>query len=293
MKLQQKMLIHYLKNWENIMNKQPNNNFRFKHSLGQNFIKDEVLLNSILDDAEVVEDSLVLEIGAGAGALTQKLCERASKGKIVSVEIDKTLTPILNKKLAKFDNLNLIFDDILKLNPSFIKQEFNNQPFKVVANLPYYITTPILEYLLNNNFKITDITVMVQLEVAQRLSASVGTKDYGAITAILNMYGTTQITQIVNKRMFTPMPKVDSAILHIVLNSNYDVDKQYVAEVVKKCFSMRRKTLQNNLCSSFNLDKQQAQNIIENDLKRDVKIRAEMLDLNDFIKLADILKKLN
>ena len=275
------------------MNNLQNNNFKFKHSLGQNFIKDEVLLNSILDDADVAEDSLVLEIGAGAGALTSKLCERAVKGKVVSVEIDKTLTPILNKKLAKFNNINLIFDDILKLNPSFIKQEFNNKPFKVVANLPYYITTPILEYLLNNDFLITDITVMVQLEVAQRLSADVGTKNYGAITAILNMYATTQITQVVDKKMFTPMPKVDSAILHIVLDKNYNIDKKYIAEVIKKCFLMRRKTLQNNLCSGFNLNKQQAQNIIENDLKRDIKIRAEMLDLNDFIKLADILKKLN
>lgn len=275
------------------MNNLQNNNFKFKHSLGQNFIKDEVLLNSILDDADVTEDSLVLEIGAGAGALTSKLCERAVKGKVVSVEIDKTLTPILNKKLAKFNNINLIFDDILKLNPSFIKQEFNNKPFKVVANLPYYITTPILEYLLNNDFLITDITVMVQLEVAQRLSADVGTKNYGAITAILNMYATTQITQVVDKKMFTPMPKVDSAILHIVLDKNYNIDKKYIAEVIKKCFLMRRKTLQNNLCSGFNLNKQQAQNIIENDLKRDIKIRAEMLDLNDFIKLADILKKLN
>lgn len=275
------------------MNNLQNNNFKFKHSLGQNFIKDEVLLNSILDDADVAEDSLVLEIGAGAGALTSKLCERAVKGKVVSVEIDKTLTPILNKKLSKFNNINLIFDDILKLNPSFIKQEFNNKPFKVVANLPYYITTPILEYLLNNDFLITDITVMVQLEVAQRLSADVGTKNYGAITAILNMYATTQITQVVDKKMFTPMPKVDSAILHIVLDKNYNIDKKYIAEVIKKCFLMRRKTLQNNLCSGFNLNKQQAQNIIENDLKRDIKIRAEMLDLNDFIKLADILKKLN
>ena len=275
------------------MNNLQNNNFKFKHSLGQNFIKDEVLLNSILDDANVAEDSLVLEIGAGAGALTSKLCERAVKGKVVSVEIDKTLTPILNKKLAKFNNINLIFDDILKLNPSFIKQEFNNKPFKVVANLPYYITTPILEYLLNNDFLITDITVMVQLEVAQRLSADVGTKNYGAITAILNMYATTQITQVVDKKMFTPMPKVDSAILHIVLDKNYNIDKKYIAEVIKKCFLMRRKTLQNNLCSGFNLNKQQAQNIIENDLKRDIKIRAEMLDLNDFIKLADILKKLS
>ncbi len=275
------------------MNNLQNNNFKFKHSLGQNFIKDEVLLNSILDDADVTEDSLVLEIGAGAGALTSKLCERAVKGKVVSVEIDKTLTPILNKKLAKFNNINLIFDDILKLNPSFIKQEFNNKPFKVVANLPYYITTPILEYLLNNDFLITDITVMVQLEVAQRLSADVGTKNYGAITAILNMYATTQITQVVDKKMFTPMPKVDSAILHIVLDKNYNIDKKYIAEVIKKCFLMRRKTLLNNLCSGFNLNKQQAQNIIENDLKRDIKIRAEMLDLNDFIKLADILKKLN
>ena len=275
------------------MNNLQNNNFKFKHSLGQNFIKDEVLLNSILDDANVAEDSLVLEIGAGAGALTSKLCERAVKGKVVSVEIDKTLTPILNKKLAQFNNINLIFDDILKLNPSFIKQEFNNQPFKVVANLPYYITTPILEYLLNNDFLITDITVMVQLEVAQRLSADVGTKNYGAITAILNMYATTQITQVVDKKMFTPMPKVDSAILHIVLDKNYNIDKKYIAEVIKKCFLMRRKTLLNNLCSGFNLNKQQAQNIIENDLKRDIKIRAEMLDLNDFIKLADILKKLN
>lgn len=269
---------------------QNNTKFHFKHSLGQNFLKDDKLLTSILDDAKVEENSNVLEIGAGAGALTEKLCNRATKGHILSVEIDRSLGPILQKKLKNFDNINLVFADILSLDKEIIKNEFKNQEFKVVANLPYYITTPILEFLLESDFNITDITVMVQLEVAKRLDASVGTKDYGAITAILKMYGQTSITRIVDKKMFTPQPKVDSAILHIEIDKNDTIDRKYISQVIKKCFLMRRKTLQNNLVASFKLDKELALNIIKS-LGFDEKIRAEMLDLNDFLKLAEILKQ--
>lgn len=270
--------------------KQKDNKFFFKHSLGQNFIKDEDLINGILDDAQVEQDSNILEIGAGAGALTVKLCERASKGKVLSIEIDKSLTNILTKKLLNFNNVKLIFDDILKVDPQTIQKEFLGHPFKVVANLPYYITTPILEYLLNNDFLITDITVMVQLEVAKRLSAKVGTKDYGAITPILEMFGTPKITRLVPKEMFTPRPKVDSAILHININKKKDVDVDYVSSVIKKCFAMRRKTLQNNLMSGFDLSKENTKDIITQ-LGKPLLVRAEELTLNDFISLSDILKE--
>ena len=275
------------------MDKKPDDKkFFFKHSLGQNFIKDEDLIDGILNDADVKEDSNILEIGAGAGALTAKLCQQAQNGKIMSIEIDKSLSNILNKKLLNFKNINLVFDDILKVKPQSISDYFNNQPFKVVANLPYYITTPILEYLLNNSLLITDITVMVQLEVAERLSAKVGTKQYGAITPILEMYGSPQITRIVKKEMFTPKPKVDSAILHIDINKREDIDINFVSSVIKKCFAMRRKTLQNNLVNGFDLNKDVAQNCILK-LKKSLLVRAEELTLDDFVQLSNIIKEHN
>lgn len=272
--------------------KQKQDKFFFKHSLGQNFIKDEELINGILNDAGVQADSNILEIGAGAGALTTKLCGKASKGKILSIEIDKTLEKILDKKLAGFNNIHLVFNDILKVDPQMIAKEFDYTSFKVVANLPYYITTPILEYLLSNDLLITDITVMVQYEVAKRLSASVGTKDYGAITPILNMYGKPQITRIVKKEMFTPQPKVDSAILHIQIDKIKNVDIPYVSSIIKKCFAMRRKTLQNNLMNGFELSKEQAQKVLAQ-INKSLLVRAEELTLDDFLKLANILKEHN
>lgn len=268
---------------------QKDNKFRFKHSLGQNFLSDDQLLNSIVVDAFVKSNSNILEIGAGAGALTTKLCQKANDGHVFSVEIDQTLQPILQKKLKNFDNVNLIFGDILKLEPKQIVTEFQNEPFKVVANLPYYITTPILEYLLENDFKITDITVMVQLEVAKRLCAEVGTKDYGAITPILRLYGNSRITRVVDKTMFKPQPKVDSAVVHIEIDKNNTVDKKEVSSVIKKCFLMRRKTLQNNLMASFGLDKLEAQTKILN-LGLPINVRAEELSLEQFVQLSNIIK---
>ena len=263
--------------------------FHFKHSLGQNFLSDSELLWNILSDAGVEEDSNILEIGAGAGALTEKLCERATKGHVLSIEIDKTLEPILNKKLKQFQNYTLMFADILTVNKDLIKQEFEGHEFKVVANLPYYITTPILEFLLESDLPITDITVMVQLEVAKRLCADVGTKDYGAITPIILLYGKPRITRIVDKTMFKPMPKVDSAIVHLKINRNKQINREYVSGVIKKCFLMRRKTLQNNLISSFNLDKTEAFNLIKT-LGLSEKVRPEELSLENFLKLSEILK---
>lgn len=267
---------------------QNNSKFHFKHSLGQNFLSDDELLDNILLDAKVENDSNVLEIGAGAGALTAKLCQKLTNGHLLSVEIDKSLQPVLTKKLNNYDNVTLIFDDILKISPQQISNEFLGKPFKVVANLPYYITTPILEYLLNNDFAITDITVMVQLEVAKRLCADVGTKDYGAITPILQLYGHTYITRVVDRTMFRPQPKVDSAVVHMDILKN-NLDKKTISDVIKKCFLMRRKTLQNNLMASFNLDKDTAQQKILQ-LGLSSSVRAEELSLSEFIKLGQLLK---
>lgn len=265
------------------------NKFHFKHSLGQNFLSDDALLWGILDDAGVKENSNILEIGAGAGALTEKLCEKAEKGHVLSIEIDKTLEPILNKNLKPFSNVTLMFADILTVGKDTIKNEFGGKEFKVVANLPYYITTPILEFLLESDLPITDITVMVQLEVANRLCAKVGTKDYGAITPIILMYGTPSITRIVDKTMFKPMPKVDSAIVHLEINRNSKINRDYVSLVIKKCFLMRRKTLQNNLAATFNLDKAKALEIIKA-LGLNEKVRPEELSLENFLKLSELLK---
>lgn len=264
------------------------NNFEFKHSLGQNFITDTNLLKAIVSDAGVAGDDNVLEIGAGAGTLTSEIC-RATKGKVVSVEIDKSLKPILENNV-KFENLTFQFKDILKVDPDDIKSWFQNKPFKVVANLPYYISSPIIFYLLENDFNLTSITVMLQLEVAQRLSAKKNTKDYGALTILLDLLGKVTLTRKVPKTLFTPQPKVDSAVVRIdIIKNKFDVPFLEVASLVKSSFAMRRKTLANNLLKAYNLSREQIENVLTKS-NIDVKLRAENLDTKDYVVLFKNLK---
>lgn len=259
-----------------------NNNFKFKHSLGQNFITDTNLLKAIVKDSNIEKTSNVLEIGAGAGTLTSQICLETS-GKVVSVEIDKNLKPILDK--LSFENLEIKFNDILKISPQEIKQWFNGQPFCVVANLPYYISTPIIFYLLENQFNITSITVMLQLEVANRLGAKVGTKDYGALTIILDYLGKVTLTRKVPKTMFTPQPKVDSAIVRIdITDKKFDVSYSDFAPFVKKCFVMRRKTLLNNITKAYDVSKEDVQNALKT-LNLNLDVRAENLTTENFVSL--------
>ena len=193
--------------------KKPSKEFKFKHSLGQNFLSDTNLLRAIVNDSGVTNFDNVLEIGVGAGALTRELANVA--GKVVAIEVDRSLQPTLDKLASEYDNLSIVYANVLKLQIQEVADFFYGEPFHVVANLPYYITTPIIFYLLESTLPVRSITIMVQQEVAERIVAEPGTKDYGAITPILQLYGQSKITRYVDRRMFTPAPNVDSAVVHL------------------------------------------------------------------------------
>ncbi len=272
----------------NNIEKDKNRTFRFKHNLGQNFLKDKNLLNAIVSDAGIVNGDYVLEIGAGAGALTEVLCQSVGTGRVVAVEIDKTLSCFLSPLMTKFHNFKLVFDDILKVPFDSITDWFDNKSFKVVANLPYYITTPIIFYLLESSLDIESITIMVQQEVADRIIASPNTKDYGAITPILKLYGTAKITRKVNKNLFTPVPKVDSAVVHLDINRREGINIAGVSKFIRNCFSMRRKTLSNNLLQTYQLSRE----VVEQCCKKaniSPGVRAECLSVDDFINLYNCM----
>ena len=260
-------------------------NFKFKKKFGQNFLTDTNLLKAIVSDAGVGEGDNVLEIGTGAGALTEQICLATPKGKVVSVEIDKTLQNYLLDKFKNQNNLELVFGDVLKIEPNVIAEKFNNEPFRVVANLPYYISSPIIFYLIESDLKVKSITIMLQKELVDRLTADVGTKDYGALTVILNLYGVVRKTRDVPRALFTPRPNVDSGVVSIELNGNIKNIKQ-IAKVVKASFMMRRKTLANNIMQNLGLNREQTQKILT-ECNLPLEIRAERLSIQDFIKLAD------
>ncbi len=261
--------------------------FRFKKKFGQNFLKDTNLLRAIVCDAEVVDGDNVLEIGAGAGALTQEICAAVGTGKVVSVEIDNTLKEFLTEKFANVGCIEFVFGDILKISPAEIGAKFSGKPFKVVANLPYYISTPIIFYLIESGLPIQSITVMLQRELVDRITASAGTKDYGAITVILGLYGRMKKCRDVPRQLFTPMPNVDSAILSIVFEpTNLPVGE--IIPVVKASFAHRRKTLANNLMDAYSLSREGVNDILsECGLPLDV--RAEKLDKEQFVELARVV----
>ena len=264
--------------------------FMFKHKYGQNFLTDANLLKSIVNDANISEKDNVLEIGAGAGTLTRYILER-TKNKVVAVEIDKTLQPILEENL-KNSSVQLEFCDFLKIKPEQIKKWFNGEKFKVVANLPYYISTPILFYLIDNQLPVESITVMLQLELAQRLSAKPGTKDYGALTVLLSMISNVSLTRKVSKKLFLPEPKVDSAVVNINFNYNkFDVDFKLISKFIKNCFMMRRKTLINNIMNSYNITREEIKNIF-NMLNINENARAENLTDVQFVELFNNLENI-
>lgn len=256
-------------------------NFNFKKKFGQNFISDTNLLNAIANDAEICENDEILEIGAGAGSLTQILSSRAKK--VVSFEIDKDLFSHL-ESLA-LENVEFVFEDFMNAQTNEIENKFS-EGFKVVANLPYYITTPIIFKLLEGCTKLNSITIMVQKEVAERVCAKVGGKDYGILTVMTNFYGTPKITRIIGRQMFHPAPNVDSALLHIKLENKFPkVDAVAFSKFIKTCFSMRRKTLLNNLSSLFGKEKLKSV-FDEKTLAR----RAETLSLSEFVEMFEKLK---
>ena len=265
------------------------NNFEFKKKFGQNFITDTNLLQAICDDAEICCQDEVLEIGVGAGTLTKILSQNAQK--VVGYEIDKSLLDILKISLAGCENVEVIFKDFLKEETSNIQKNFS-KPFKVVANLPYYVTTNIIFKLIEKDFDVQSLTLMVQKEVAERLIAKHGTKDYGTITAELGAIGEVKITRIVDRKMFYPEPNVDSAVINIKIDRNkYKIDDfEMYQKVIKASFSMRRKTLSNCLKSFFGMNAENIKNLLqENQINQNV--RGEELSIEQFVMLSNAIKK--
>lgn len=263
-----------------------NKDFYFNKGYGQNFIFDENLLNEIVNDAAISDCDEILEIGAGAGSLTQVLCRRAKK--VVSFEIDQNLFSHLTKLQNEYENLTMVFADFMSKSNEEIFSHFTGK-IKVVANIPYYITTPIIFKLLESIDKIDSITIMVQKEVAERIS-SIHSQDNSVLTYTINAVCDCKISRVVRREMFTPPPKVDSAILILTPHHNkYNInDFDAFNNLVKQAFTSRRKTLSNNLIGYNGLDKIQIENILI-DLFNNKLIRAQELDVKDYLKL---LKKL-
>lgn len=260
--------------------------FSFSKKYGQNFITDFELLDDIAADAGVNGDDVVVEIGAGAGTLTTALAKRAKR--VIAFEIDRNLQPILDKTLAGFDNVELIMDDITKWTDSEL-DDLVGEKYKVVANLPYYITTPLLFMFLERKNAPTSVTVMVQKEVAERICATEKKGDYGALSVSVALRGDAEITRIVNRDMFTPPPNVDSAIVKIVMRGKPDCkDEKALFTLVKKAFTMKRKTLVNNLSAGYGMAKSDAAAVLEK-LGLSATVRAEELSPAQFIALSDIL----
>jgi len=260
--------------------------FNFKKQFGQNFIFDTNFLNSLVKGFNLPSNTCVLEIGAGAGTLTEVLAQNFEK--VVSVEIDKTLQPTLLPLKEKYNNLDFIFNDVLDVELDQLEDILGSN-YCMIANLPYYITSQIIfKFLLNSN-KISQMFVMVQKEVGERFCANNSTKDYGIPTVLINTFGDAKIVKNVNRKMFTPMPNVDSCIININVNKNkYEINdiKKY-SSFVASCFKMKRKTLYNNLSSS-GYDKQKVVECVEQ-LGLNTLVRPENLTAEQFVNLYNIL----
>lgn len=264
------------------------NGFRFNHNLGQNFITDKNLLDKIVELSGVDENDVVVEIGTGAGTLTRAIAEKAKK--VYSFEVDRALKPVLDETLSWLDNVEVIFKDVLKMKDKELI-EIVGEKFKVVANIPYYITTALVMRFLEEDVHPSAITVMVQKEVADRFVAKPATEDYGAITMAISLYGDAKIVGQVDKSMFYPVPKVDSSIVRIDVYDKYaGVNKKNVNKAIKCAFMMRRKTLLNNLTAVYPVQKDEAAKILES-LNIDLKARGETLTLDQIIEISDLLSK--
>ena len=264
-------------------------NFSFNKSFGQNFIFDTNLLDKIVDDAEIDKNTTVLEIGCGAGTLTKQIAKRAKK--VVGYEIDKNLVPILQENLSDLNNVEIVFKDVMKESAADIENRLGDK-YVIIANLPYYITTPILFKFLKEAKGLIRFVVMVQLEVAERLCAKAGTSDYGAITVEIDSVADAKITRIVKKNMFTPMPKVDSAIVRIDFKNKYEIfSHEVLQKLIRSAFQMRRKTLTNNIKTAFNLSNEAIQKIYKK-LGLELNARGESLSTMQFVELSNILSEI-
>jgi len=268
-------------------------NFQFLKRYGQNFLIDSNILEKIVQAADIEKEDMVLEIGPGIGTMTQYLAEYARE--VIAVEIDRMLIPILKETLFGYDNVTVINEDILKVDIAALAEEKNGKkPVKIVANLPYYITTPIIMSLFESNVPLESITIMVQKEVADRMQAGPGTKDYGALSLAVQYYAKPEVMFLVSPNCFMPKPKVGSAVIRLTRHRENFVqagDEKYMFKLIRAAFNQRRKTLVNSLSHEMkeNLTKEQIGNALER-MNLSPSIRGEALTLSQFIELANLLK---
>ena len=268
--------------------------FDFKKKFGQNFLIDDHVINKIIHGAEVTKDDFVLEIGPGIGTMTQYLCEHARQ--VVAVEIDKNLIPILKDTLSEYDNVKVIQNDILKVDINEIAEKENGgRPIKVVANLPYYITTPIIMGLFESHVPIENITVMVQKEVADRMQVGPGTKEYGALSLAVQYYAEPYIVANVPPNCFMPRPKVGSAVIRLTRHKENPVevkDEALMFRLIRASFNQRRKTLVNGLTNSpeVQASKEEILAALE-EMGVSATVRGETFGLEEFATLANLLAK--
>jgi len=267
-------------------------NFNFQKKFGQNFLIDTHVLEKIIDASEITKEDCVLEIGPGIGTMTQYLAESARE--VIAVEIDKALIPILGDTLKEYDNVTIINDDILKVDINRIVQEKNNgQPIKVVANLPYYITTPIIMGLFESHVPLKSITIMVQKEVADRMQVGPGTKDYGALSLAVQYYAKPEIVANVPPNCFIPRPNVGSAVIRLTRYEEPPVkadDERFMFNLIRASFNQRRKTLVNGLQNGgLGLSKEKILDALE-EMNLPATIRGEALTLEQFAQLSNILE---
>lgn len=266
--------------------------FKFSKSLGQNFLIDDNVIDKILYGARLSEGDKIIEVGPGIGTLTREMGKVADK--VVAIEIDKTLIPILKDTLDEFENIEVVNQDILKVDvQGLVNEKLNGGPVKLVANLPYYITTPIVMKFLEEDIPVTDIVVMVQKEVADRMNAGPGTKDYGALSIAVQYYCDTEIVAKAPRHMFIPQPNVDSTVigLHVREEKKYKVDSEEIFfKTVKAAFGQRRKTLLNALGTLGFLDKDEIREVLQ-EANIDEKRRGETLSIEEFANLANCVNK--
>ena len=266
--------------------------FNFQKKFGQNFLIDPTVLDRIIRAARITKEDCVLEIGPGIGTMTQYLAESA--GSVVAVEIDQNLIPILKETLAEYDNVSIINDDILKVDLNKIVEEKNGgRPIKVVANLPYYITTPIIMGLFEKQVPLKSITIMVQKEVADRMQVGPGTKDYGALSLAVQYYAKPEIVANVPPNCFIPRPNVGSAVIRLTKYEQPPVvvrDPDRMFAIIRASFNQRRKTLVNGLGNApeLGLSKEQVARVLE-EMQLSPTVRGEALTLEQFAKLSDLL----
>lgn len=265
--------------------------FHFRKKYGQNFLIDEHVIDKIIGAAQVGPEDFVLEIGPGIGTMTQYLCERARF--VLAVEIDMKLIPILQETLAEYDNVDVIHGDILKQDIGAIAEQYNQgRPIKVVANLPYYITTPILMELFETRVPFQNVTVMVQREVAERMQAAPGTKEYGALSLAIQYYATPYLAAYVPPNCFIPRPNVGSAVVRLDCRGDLPVevrDEKLMFQLIRASFNQRRKTLQNGISNGgLGFSKEEIARAIAA-IGQPAAIRGEKLGLQEFAALADEL----